>query len=386
LPPEHKAKKDSWAGKNTISRVSEPDFDACGFAVVVIRWPLPKLFAVPAGAEPPMLPETASRDSVPAEWTHHHLLDLERLTPDEIRLLLDTTDLFKQATDGCRKRLTVLAGTTVVNLFFENSTRTRVSFGLAARRLGADVIDFTTASSSLSKGESFIDTARNLEAMGIDAVVVRHATPGTPHLLAQHLRASVINAGDGPHEHPTQGLLDIFSIRERLGSLEGITVGLVGDIAHSRTARSNLWGLTKLGARVILCGPPTLVSDRWRELGCEVSHDLDAILPRCDVLNLLRIQFERQSTRPFPSVREYAHLYAMTGERLRRARRDLVILAPGPINRGVEVTADVADCPQSLILDQVTNGLAVRMAVLWLLCGPRAAAVAADGGRTGRYV
>ena len=207
--------------------------------------------------------------------------------------------------------------------------------------------------------------------MGIDAVVVRHGTPGTPHLLAQRLNVGVINAGDGPHEHPTQGLLDIFSIRERLGDLKGVTVGLVGDIAHSRTARSNLWGLLKLGANVILCGPPTLVSQRWRELGVEVSHDLDAIVPRCDVLNLLRIQFERQNTRPFPSVREYAHLYAMNGERLKRAKKDLLILAPGPINRGVEVTADVADCPQSLILDQVTNGLAVRMGVLWLTCGPR---------------
>jgi len=327
-------------------------------------------------------------EPVPAQWPHRHLLDLERLTADEIGLLLDTGRLFKEATEGCRRKLGVLTGRTVVNLFFENSTRTRVSFALAARRLGADVVDFTTSSSSLSKGESFIDTARNLEAMGIDAVVVRHATPGTPHLLARHLGVGVINAGDGPHEHPTQGLLDIFSIRERLGRIAGITVALVGDIAHSRTARSNVHGLTKLGARVILCGPPTLVSDRWREIGVEVSHDLDAILPRCDVVNLLRIQFERQSTRPFPSVQEYAHLYAMTGERLRRARSDLLILAPGPINRGVEVTAEVADCPQSLILDQVTNGLAVRMAVLWLLCGPRDAPVAAGptASRGGRLV
>lgn len=308
---------------------------------------------------------------VPLGWAHRHLLDIERLTSDEIRLLLDTAGRFKQATDGCRKKIAVLSGCTIVNLFFENSTRTRTSFALAARRLGADVIDFSTSTSSLSKGESFIDTAKNLEAMGIDAVVVRHGTPGTPHLLAQRLNVGVINAGDGPHEHPTQGLLDIFSIRERLGDLKGVTVGLVGDIAHSRTARSNLWGLLKLGANVILCGPPTLVSQRWRELGVEVSHDLDAIVPRCDVLNLLRIQFERQNTRPFPSVREYAHLYAMNGDRLKRAKKDLLILAPGPINRGVEVTADVADCPQSLILDQVTNGLAVRMGVLWLTCGPR---------------
>ena len=328
----------------------------------------------------PRMPTPASWQSVPVQWTHRHLLDLERLTADDIRLLLDTAALFKEATDGCRRKLAILAGSTVVTLFFESSTRTRTSFGLAARRLGADVVDFTTASSSLSKGESFIDTAKNLEAMGIDAVVVRHATPGTPHLLARHLGVGVINAGDGPHEHPTQGLLDILSIRERLGDLSGATIGLVGDIAHSRTARSNIWGLTKLGAKVILCGPPTLVSDRWRELGVEVSHDLDAIVPRCDALNLLRIQFERQNTRPFPSVQEYAHLYAMTIERLRRARAGLLILAPGPINRGVEVTAEVADCPQSLILDQVTNGLAVRMAVLWLICGPRAAALPAAGG------
>jgi aspartate carbamoyltransferase catalytic subunit len=330
-----------------------------------------------------MSPATFDQETVPSTWSHRHLLDLERLTPAEIRLLLDTAALFKEATDGCRRKLAVLTGSTIVNLFFENSTRTKTSFALAARRLGADVVDFAASSSSLSKGESFIDTAKNLEAMGVDAVVVRHSTPGTPHLLAQHLSVGVINAGDGPHEHPTQGLLDIFSMRERLGhlagggsgDLTGVTVGLVGDIAHSRTARSNLWGLVKLGAKVILCGPPTLVSERWRELGVEVSHDLDAIVPRCDVLNLLRIQFERQNTRPFPSVREYAHLYAMTGERLKRAKKDLLILAPGPINRGVEVTADVADCPQSLILDQVTNGLAVRMGVLWLTCGPRRAAV-----------
>ena len=319
------------------------------------------------------------QQGVPSHWTHRHLLDLERLTADEIRTLLDTATLFKEATDGCRGKLAVLSGKTIVTLFFENSTRTKTSFALAARRLGADVVDFSASSSSLSKGESFIDTAKNLEAMGIDAVVVRHVTPGTPHLLAQHLSVGVINAGDGPHEHPTQGLLDIFSIRERLGDLTGVTVGLVGDIAHSRTARSNIWGLMKLGARVIVCGPPTLVSERWREIGIEVSHDLDAIVPRCDVLNLLRIQFERQNTRPFPSVREYAHLYAMTRERLRRAKKDLLILAPGPINRGVEVSAEVADCPQSLILGQVANGLAVRMAVLWLTCGPRRPG---DGPRT----
>jgi aspartate carbamoyltransferase catalytic subunit len=275
----------------------------------------------------------------------------------------------KSATGGCQQRLGLLAGRTVDNLFFENSTRTRTSFSLAARRLGADTVDFSSAGSSLSKGETVIDTGKNIEAMGVDIVVVRHQTPGTPQLLAQNLGCSVINAGDGPHEHPTQGLLDILSIRQRRGRIDGLTVALVGDIAHSRTARSNIWGLKKLGAHVILCGPSTLVSRRWEEFGVEVSYSLDDVLPRCDVLNLLRIQFERQTTRPFPSVREYALLYTMNRERLARAKSDLLVLAPGPINRGVEVTPDVADGPHSLILEQVSNGLAVRMAVLWLISG-----------------
>ena len=307
--------------------------------------------------------------AVPAAWTRRHLLDVESLTAEEINIILDSAVAFKEATGNCSQKMPILAGRTVANLFFENSTRTRTSFSLAARRLGADTIDFTSSGSSLSKGETFIDTAKNIEAMGIDAVIVRHRTPGTSHLLSQNLRCSVINAGDGPHEHPTQGLLDILSIRERLGRIEGLTVALVGDISHSRTARSNIWGLKKLGAHVIVCGPATLVSKRWEELGVEVAYDLDAILPRCDVLNLLRIQFERQTTRPFPGIREYALLYAMTRERLERAKDDILILAPGPINRGVEITPDVADGPHSAILEQVTNGLAVRMAVLWLTLG-----------------
>lgn len=306
---------------------------------------------------------------VPAVWTRTHLLGLEDLSAEELTAALDAAAMFKEITANSQERLAILRGKTCANLFFENSTRTRTSFSLAARRLGADTVDFSPTGSSLSKGETFIDTARNIEAMGVDVVIVRHRTPGTPHLLAQNLACSVINAGDGAHEHPTQGLLDIYTIREQRGTVAGLTVALVGDINHSRTARSNIWGLKKLGARVILCGPSTLVSPRWRELGVEVSHDLDAILPSCDVLNLLRIQFERQSMRPFPSVREYAHLYAMNRERLARARSDILILAPGPINRGVEVTPDVADGPHSVILRQVTNGLAVRMAVLWLVCG-----------------
>ncbi len=306
-------------------------------------------------------------ETVPKLWKRRHLLGLDELSADEINVILDAAEAFKEATGGCRRKMTTLTGMTLANLFFENSTRTRTSFSLAARRLGADVVDFSPGGSSLSKGETFIDTAKNIEAMGVDAVVVRHRTPGTPHLLAQNLACSVINAGDGPHEHPTQALLDILTIREQRGTLAGLTVALIGDIAHSRTARSNIWGLQKLGAHVIVCGPRTLVSPKWSELGVEVSYNFDEILPRCDVLNLLRIQFERQTTRPFPSVREYALLYAMNRERLERAKDDILILAPGPINRGVEITPDVADGPHSVILNQVSNGLAVRMAVLWLV-------------------
>ncbi|RMF44505.1 MAG: aspartate carbamoyltransferase catalytic subunit [Planctomycetota bacterium] len=302
-----------------------------------------------------------------AGWTRRHLLDLEGLTAEEIVTLLDTADLFAAHYRASRGKLGLLSGRTVANLFFENSTRTRNSFSLAAKRLGADTIEFSSAGSSLAKGETFIDTAKTIQAMGADAVVTRHATPGTSHLLAQHLACSVLNAGDGPHEHPTQGLLDILTIRQQRGRIEGATVALVGDIAHSRTARSNIWGLKKLGAHVIVCGPATLVSRQWEQLGIEVAYSLDAILPRCDVLNLLRIQFERQAMRPFPSVREYALLYAMNAERIRRSKPDILIMAPGPINRGVEITPDVADGPHSVILQQVSNGIAVRMAALWLL-------------------
>ena len=316
-----------------------------------------------------MATETIQFGPVPQSWTRRHLLGLEELSAEEITLILDKAMLFKQAMAKSRTGIPLLTDKTCVNLFFENSTRTRTSFSLAARRLGAQTLDFSSATSSLSKGETFIDTAKNIEAMGIDVVIVRHRTPGTPKLLAENLHCAVVNAGDGPHEHPTQGLLDIMTIRERRGRIQGLTVALVGDIAHSRTARSNIWGLKKLGAQVIVCGPSTLVSPRWAEIGVEFSYSLDAILPRVDVLNLLRIQFERQFTRPFPSVREYAHLYTMDRRRLEKTKDDVLILAPGPINRGVEVTPDVADGPHSAILEQVTNGVAVRMAVLWLLAG-----------------
>ncbi len=302
-------------------------------------------------------------------WSRRHLLGLEELSAQEIRTALECSAYFARCSASDRPLPELLAGKTVANLFFEDSTRTRSSFSLAARRLGGEVLDFHASASSLSKGETILDTARTIEAMNVDALVVRHRTPGAPHLLAQNLQASVINAGDGPHEHPTQALLDMLTIQQHRGRIEGLTVALVGDIAHSRTARSNIWGLTRLGAHVILCGPATLVSRRWEALGVEVSYSLDEILPRCDVLNLLRIQFERQQARPFPSVREYAHLYAMNRQRLQRAKPDVLIMAPGPINRGVEITADVADGSHSVILRQVTNGVAVRMAVLWLcLC------------------
>ncbi len=316
-----------------------------------------------------MSTEVVDFGTIPDTWTRRHLLDLERLSAEEINVILDSAFAFKEATDGCKRKLSVLQGKTLANLFFENSTRTRNSFSLAARRLGADTVEFSSSGSSLSKGETVIDTAKNIESMNVDVIVVRHHTPGTPHLLSNNVQCAVVNAGDGPHEHPTQGLLDIMTIREHRGEIAGLTVALVGDIAHSRTARSNIWGLKKLGAHVIVCGPATLVSRRWEELGVEVAYSLDKILPRCDVLNLLRIQFERQYTRPFPSVREYALLYAMNRERMARAKDDILIMAPGPINRGVEVTPEVADGPHSVILDQVTNGLAVRMAVLWLVTG-----------------
>ena len=312
--------------------------------------------------------------TVPAQWSRRHLLGLEELSATEITLILDQAERFREVlTGGGRneRKIPLLNGKTCVNLFFENSTRTRTSFGLAARRLGADVVEFSAATSSLSKGETIIDTAKNLEAMQIDCVIVRHGCPGTPGLLAANLNSAVLNAGDGAHEHPTQGLLDILTIRRRFGSLQGLTVALVGDIAHSRTARSNIWGLKKLGANVIVCGPSTLVSKYWEECGVEYSYSLDAILNRVDVFNLLRIQFERQVVRPFPSIAEYAHLYAMNGERMRRTKKDVLIIAPGPINRGVEITPEVADGPHSAILEQVTNGVAVRMATLWLTLGQK---------------
>lgn len=307
-------------------------------------------------------------------WSGRHLLGLEEKSPEAIRALLRTAALFANAADG---EAAFLKGKVVCNLFFEDSTRTRTSFSLAARKLGANVVEFASKGSSLSKGESFIDTARNLEALGADVVVVRHKTPGTPHLLAKHLKASVINAGDGAHEHPTQGLLDMLTILQVKRKIEGLRVGLVGDIMHSRVARSNIWGLKKLGANVVACGPKTLVPRQIARLGVDLSYNLDEIIPSCDVVNILRIQFERQRTGLFPSVREYRHLFCVNERRMTLAKDDVLILAPGPINRGVEISPQVADGPNSHILDQVSNGLAVRMAALYLTVGPPSGAEAA---------
>lgn len=300
----------------------------------------------------------------PPAWKRKDLLALELLSRSEIELLLDTAESFKEVSARQVKKVPALRGKTIANLFFESSTRTRTSFELAAKRLSADTVNFQGSSSSVQKGESLVDTAKNIEAMQVDTVVVRHASSGAAELLARALDASVVNAGDGIHEHPTQGLLDIFTIREHR-RLEGLHVCLVGDILHSRVARSNLWGLRKLGARVTVCGPPSLIPHGIEELGAAVSYDLDEVIEEADVLNLLRIQFERQRGAFFPSVREYAVEYGLTRDRLRRAREGLLVLHPGPMNRGVEVAAEVADGPHSLILEQVTNGVAVRMAVLF---------------------
>lgn len=294
-------------------------------------------------------------------------MGLEDLSPAEIVAILDRAEEFRRLFDAGQTKLDLLAGTVVANLFFEPSTRTRTSFGLAAKRLSADTVDFSSSGSSVSKGETFLDTARTIEAMGVSQVIVRHHVPGAPHLLARRLQASVLNAGDGTHEHPTQGLLDIFTIRRHKGRIAGLTVTLVGDILHSRVARSNIWGLTKLGARVIVCGPATLIPPKIERLGVEVSTNLDEVLAESDCVNLLRVQFERQRGAFFPSIREYAHLFGMNRQRLKRAKPELLVLAPGPINRGVELTGEVADGPQSVILNQVTNGLLIRMACLSLL-------------------
>ncbi|MBI4584592.1 MAG: aspartate carbamoyltransferase catalytic subunit [Planctomycetes bacterium] len=310
-------------------------------------------------------------------WTRKHLLGIEDLSAEEILYILETADGFKEVSTRSIKKVPALRGKVIVNLFFEPSTRTRISFELAGARLSADVINFTSTTSSTIKGESLVDTARNIEAMGVDILVVRHPCAGVPHQLARAVKASVVNAGDGTHEHPTQALLDMFTIKCLRGSLAGLKIALVGDISHSRVARSNIWGLQKLGAKVYAVGPPTMVPAALEKLGVTVSHNLDEIIPEVDVFNMLRIQMERQAQGLFPTIREYSRLFGLNRERLARAKPEVLVLHPGPVNRGVEVTPEVADGPRSVILNQVTNGLAVRMAVLYLISGGGASAATA---------
>ena len=289
------------------------------------------------------------------------------LSRQEIEYILDTAEGFREISTRSIKKAPPLRGKVVVNLFFEDSTRTRNSFTLAAERLSADVMQFSTKFSSVSKGETLLDTAKNLEAMGIDIVVIRHSAGGTAKLLSRTLNCAVVNAGDGYGEHPTQGLLDAFTIRQIKGSLEGLEVAIVGDIAHSRVARSNIWALTKLGANVTLVGPPTLMPPAVKQLPVKVSYSLDDVIDKVDVVNMLRIQFERLGSNPFPSIREYSHYFGLTLDRMKKAKPDIIVMHPGPINRGVEMESEVADGKNSVILKQVENGLAVRMAVLYLV-------------------
>src|SRR3954454_7747997 len=300
-------------------------------------------------------------------WTRKHLLTLEELSAEEIRFILDTADSFKEVSTRSIKKVPALRGRVVVNAFWEASTRTKTSFELAAQRLSADVIDFSEKGSSVSKGETLIDTARTIEAMGVDVIVIRHPAAGSAELLARTVHCSVINAGDGAHEHPTQALLDLYTIRERFGRIDGLKVAIVGDIANSRVARSNLWALTKLGAEVILVGPPTLVPRSFEKLGARVVHDFDSVVGQVDVVNMLRVQFERIKSSQVPSVREFTRFFGLTWDRFQRCKKDVFVMHPGPMNRGIEIQSDIADGPQSGILTQVTNGLAVRMAVLYLV-------------------
>lgn len=302
-------------------------------------------------------------------WNRKHLLDIESLSADEINTVLDTAQAFKAVSERAIKKVPALRGKTVILLFIEPSTRTRISFELAAQRLTADIINFTAEASSLKKGETLKDTARNLEALNADIIIIRHSATGAPHFLARFLKASVINAGDGAHEHPTQALLDTFTIREKKGRIAGLNVTILGDILYSRVARSNIWALSKLGAKVTLCGPSTLVPRAFEKIGCRVTHDVNEAIADADIINLLRIQHERQRKTMFPSISEYASLFGLNKARLATTKPDVLIMHPGPINRGVEIDSEIADGERSVILEQVTNGLAVRMAALFLVNG-----------------
>ncbi|MDP2913773.1 MAG: aspartate carbamoyltransferase catalytic subunit [Candidatus Omnitrophota bacterium] len=302
-------------------------------------------------------------------WTKKDLLALEYLSKEEIDLILYTAASFKEVTTRQIKKVPALRGKTVVNLFYEPSTRTRTSFELAAKRLSADVINIATDSSSVTKGETLIDTGRNIEALKIDIIVVRHNCSGAPNILAQAVKSSVVNAGDGWHEHPTQALLDMFTLKEKFGRIEGLNVSIIGDIAHSRVARSNIWGLTKLGAKVTVCAPPLLIPEGIEKMGVNVTDDVDEALKDADAINVLRMQFERDEIVAFPSKIEYFRQYGITKERLAKCKKaeEIVVMHPGPINRGIEISSEVADGAHSVILEQVTNGIAVRMAVLYLV-------------------
>lgn len=301
------------------------------------------------------------------KWKSKHLLGLRELSVEQIEYILDTAQGFEQISTRSIKKAPTLRGKVIVNMFFEDSTRTRTSFTLAANRLSADVVEFTKRSSSVSKGETLLDTARNLEAMGIDIVVIRHNAGGAPKFLSRNINACVINAGDGFNEHPTQGLLDVYTIRKAKGSLEGLKIGIVGDIAHSRVARSGIWAMTKLGAEVTLIGPPTLMPSGVEDMPVKVCYKLDDVIEQLDVINMLRIQFERMGGTQIPSVMEYSRFFGLTTERMKRAKPDIVVMHPGPINRGLEMDSEVADGNNSVILQQVSNGMAVRMAVLFLV-------------------
>jgi aspartate carbamoyltransferase catalytic subunit len=301
-------------------------------------------------------------------YPHRHLLGIEPLEPEHIHAILDTAEGLREVLDRPIKKVPTLRGKTVVNLFYEASTRTRASFEVAEKVLSADSLSIATTTSSVQKGETLLDTARNLEAMNPDMIVIRHASSGAPHFLARHCRSAIVNAGDGAHEHPTQALLDALTLRQRKGQLEGLEVAIIGDLLHSRVARSNVWLLTKMGARVRLCAPPTLVPPGIERLA-PVTHRIDEAVDGADAIMMLRIQMERMSGGFFPSLREYHQRFGLTVERVKRARKDVLILHPGPMNRGVEIASEVADGPFSVILDQVTNGVAVRMAVLYLLLG-----------------
>ena len=300
------------------------------------------------------------------------------MTADEITLILDTAEALAQVSQREVKKVPALRGQTVVNFFVEPSTRTRSSFEIAEKRLSADTLSFSPSQSSLVKGETLLDTARNLEAMSPDFIVMRHSEPGAPHMLARICKSSIINAGDGPHEHPTQALLDAYTLRQKKGKLAGLRVAIIGDILHSRVVRSNIFLLKKMGAEVVLSGPPTLMPQGIEKLGVKVVSQLDAAIEGADAIMMLRVQLERQTRGFFPSLREYFRLYGLTAERVRRAKKDVTIMHPGPINRGVEIDSEVADGPSSVILEQVTNGIAVRMAVLYLLAGGSVDKVAED--------